>query len=306
MRVLALLRRTETPTRKLPIDGSGSVLLVIWVGALQIMLDTGKDADWFSSADHRACLVAAVGFIAWLIWELNERHPIVDLSLFVIEFPVRHAHALRRLCDVLRQRRPVAALAADAARLHRHLGRAAEAPAGAVALLLSPWVGRNVTRFDPRIFASVAFVVMGTGLYTRSLLNSQAAFSDFMLPMVLQGAAMAFFFVSVISIQLDGLPPQRMPAATSISNFLRITAAAFTTSITTTLWDDRASLHRQPPRRGVEHLRSEPAGGARRALHGLGLNDQQSLGVLTRGLVEQSYLLSTLDYFYATTGSRSP
>ena len=33
----------------------------------------------------------------------------------------------------------------------------------------------------------------------------------------------------------------------------------------------------------------------------LGLNDQQSLSLLTRGLIEQSYLLSSLDYFYAST-----
>src|SRR5438445_459332 len=40
------LKDRETPTRKLPIDVVGLSLLVVWVGALQVMLDTGKDADW--------------------------------------------------------------------------------------------------------------------------------------------------------------------------------------------------------------------------------------------------------------------
>jgi DHA2 family multidrug resistance protein len=296
------LRDKESPTEKMPVDWTGLVLLVVWVGALQIMLDTGRDADWFASARIVVlATIAAVGFVAFLIWQLTERHPIVDLSLFR-----GRNFTIGTLVTCIGYATFFGNVVLLPLWLQTQLGYTAtwagmlQAPAGAVALLLSPWVGRNVTRFDPRIFASVAFVVMGTGLYTRSLLNSQAAFSDFMLPMVLQGAAMAFFFVSVISIQLDGLPPQRMPAATSISNFLRITAAAFTTSITTTLWDDRASLHRSRLAEAssiYDPTLQEALGRA----HELGLNDQQSLGVLTRGLVEQSYMLSTLDYFYATT-----
>ena len=51
--------------------------------ALQVMLDQGKDLDWFSSTEIVILsAVAAIGFAAWLIWELTEKHPIVDLSLF--------------------------------------------------------------------------------------------------------------------------------------------------------------------------------------------------------------------------------
>src|SRR6476660_5909507 len=38
-----IYRTRETPTRRLPIDGVGLGLLVLWVGALQIMLDRGND-----------------------------------------------------------------------------------------------------------------------------------------------------------------------------------------------------------------------------------------------------------------------
>jgi DHA2 family multidrug resistance protein len=41
------LRSRETKTFKLPIDGVGLVLLVVGVGCLQIMLDKGKELDWF-------------------------------------------------------------------------------------------------------------------------------------------------------------------------------------------------------------------------------------------------------------------
>jgi DHA2 family multidrug resistance protein len=77
------LKARETPTRKLPIDTVGLALLVVWVGALQVMLDTGKDLDWFASTQIVIlALVTGIGFLAWLIWELTDKHPVVDLSLF--------------------------------------------------------------------------------------------------------------------------------------------------------------------------------------------------------------------------------
>ena len=77
------LKSRELKTRKVPVDTTGFVLLVIWVGALQIMLDTGKDAGWFSStAIIVEGLIAIIGFIVWVIWEVTAEHPIVDLSLF--------------------------------------------------------------------------------------------------------------------------------------------------------------------------------------------------------------------------------
>src|SRR5258708_3796414 len=76
------MRSRETPTRQVPIDRTGFFLLLVWVGAMQVMLDTGKYSDWFNSpAIVVELIIAIIGFIAWLIWELNEQHPIVDLSL---------------------------------------------------------------------------------------------------------------------------------------------------------------------------------------------------------------------------------
>jgi len=78
-----LLKRYESPLEKKPIDTVGLGLLIVWVGALQIMLDEGKNLDWFSSNFIVAlALVAAIGFVAFLIWELTEEHPIVDLRVF--------------------------------------------------------------------------------------------------------------------------------------------------------------------------------------------------------------------------------
>jgi DHA2 family multidrug resistance protein len=78
-----VMREREQPARKVPVDRIGLVLLVVWVGAMQLMLDKGKELDWFGSAEIVAlALVAAVGFVLFLVWELGDAHPVVDLRLF--------------------------------------------------------------------------------------------------------------------------------------------------------------------------------------------------------------------------------
>ena len=77
-----LKRYHEAPVVK-PVDKIGMLLLIVWVAALQIMLDEGKDQDWFSSTEIRVlAIVAVIGFLAFLIWELTEKNPIVDLRVF--------------------------------------------------------------------------------------------------------------------------------------------------------------------------------------------------------------------------------
>jgi DHA2 family multidrug resistance protein len=246
-------------------------------------------------------VVSVVGFVAFLVCQLTEKHPIIDLSLFL-----GRNFTVGTLITCVGYAVFFGSVVILPLWLQTQLGYTAswagivQAPSGLVALLFSPLAGRLVTRADARIGASMAFLIMAAGLYTRALLNSQASLGDFILPMLLQGAGIAFFFVSVVTITLDGITPQRMPAATSISNFLRITAAAFATSISTTMWDNRASLHQSRLAEASSafdpKLQQALAG-----LHDLGLTEQQSIAVLTRGVIQQAYTLSSIDYFYATT-----
>ena len=54
---------------------------------------------------------------------------------------------------------------------------------------------------------------------------------------------MAVFFIPLVTLSLSGLSPDQIPAASGLFNFARITAGSFGTSIATTFWDHRASLH---------------------------------------------------------------
>jgi DHA2 family multidrug resistance protein len=289
----------DTPTRRVPVDRVGLGLLVVWVGALQIFLDKGKDADWFASTAIVAlAIVALVGFVAFLIWELTERHPIVDLTLFRLKnfsigtfilccgYGLFFGNLVLYPLWLQTQLNYTATWAGLVA-----------APSGVVAVLLTPFVGRWLGRIDARWFATVAMAAFGVSYLMRAGLTTEASLGDLTAPLFVQGIAMATFFISTLVITLHGIKPERIGAASGMSNFLRITAGAFAASIVTTLWDRHAAFHQT---RLAEHssVLDGPMREALSHIDALGLSHPQALGLLARSLSIQAYAKSALDIFW--------
>jgi DHA2 family multidrug resistance protein len=296
-----LYRKRETPTVKLPIDGVGLGLLVIWVGALQVMLDRGKDLDWFQSGQIVTLAIAAViGLALFVVWELTDRHPVVDLRLFG-----RRNFWTSTLAMSLGYGTFFGNVVLLPLWLQQYMGYTATmagmvlAPVGVLAILLTPIVGKNMKRVDPRVFATASFGILAFVLLMRSHFNTSADFATLLVPTVIQGAALAVFFIPLITLGLSGLTPDRIPAASGLFNFARITAGSFGTSIATTLWDRRASLHHAQL---AERISSYDPSSAQ-ALAGMqagGMSTQQSYEAVNRIIDQQAYMLSANDIFYAS------
>jgi MFS transporter, DHA2 family, multidrug resistance protein len=297
----AIYHRRDTPTAKVPVDAVGLGLLMIWVGAMQVMLDKGKDLDWFNSgAIVTLVCVATVGFVVFLIWELTEKHPIVDLSLFrsrnftVSTIAMLFAYGLFFGNVVLL---PLW--------LQEYMGYTATlaglvlAPVGFLAIVLSPVVGHYSSRIDPRILVSISFAIFSLVLFMRADFNTNATIGTLMLPTIVQGAGMAAFFIPLVTISLSGLAPERIPAASGLFNFARITAGSFGTSITTTVWDRRATLHHAQL---IEHMTpGDPVTAqALGTLHSGGVGTDQSYFLLNRLVDAQAFMLSANDIFYVS------
>jgi DHA2 family multidrug resistance protein len=293
------LRDRETPTRKLPIDKVGIVLLVVWVGALQAMLDKGKDLDWFDSSFIVVlAVVAALAFAAWMIWELTEENPVVDLSLFrrrnfafgTIAFCLVYAVFMgNTLLLPLWLQTDVGYTATWAGFV--------SAPAGAVAVFASLFMARFLSKVDARITASVAFVFFAVSSFMRAGFVQSGSFWDFAAPALVQGISIGLFFVALITILLDGIPPQRIPAATGLSNFTRITGGSFAISFTTVLWDRREALHQSRLSdfsTAYNPAMTDMVG----RLHEHGMTGARPYAALAGQLVQQAYLLASNDLFW--------
>jgi MFS transporter, DHA2 family, multidrug resistance protein len=291
--------RRDTPTKQLPVDRVGIVLLVIWVGALQILLDKGRDADWFESPLVIAlALVAGIGLVAFLIWELTERYPIVDLTLFRMR-----NFTIGTTISCLGYAVFFANVVLYPLWLQTQLGYTATwaglvaAPSGVVAVLLMPFIGQMLGRFDARWFLTLALAAFGVSYLMRAGLTTDAAIGNLIAPMLVQGVAMSTFFVAVLQIMLHRVPPERIPAAAGVSNFLRITAGSFGASIVTTFWDRHAAFHQA---RLAEHSSAfDPTlGAALGHLQALGLSQPQAVGVVTRTMIGQASANAAFEFFW--------
>ena len=298
----SIYHKRDPGPRRVPLDYVGLGLLVLWVGSLQVMVDKGKELDWFNSGQIiTLAVLAVVGFLFFLAWELTEKNPIVDLRLFARRNFWLGTVSLSVAYGVFFGNVVLMPLW-----LQQYMGYTstwagiALAPVGALAIVLSPWVGKNVGKIDPRKLSTVAFIGFGIVLYMRSRFNVQADFGTILIPTILQGAAMAFFFIPLQAIVFSGLAPQQMPAAAGLSNFVRITAGAVGTSIFTTAWESRAVMHHAQL---TETLTStnNAATLTLNQLGAAGYSSEQALATVNRLLDQQAYTMAATDIFWLSS-----
>jgi len=244
---LLLLRKAETKTEKAPIDTVGLALLILWVGALQLMLDLGREHDWFgSSLIVTLAVIAAAGFSFFVAWELLERKPIVDLKVF------RHrGFTVSVTALVFAYGTFFASLVVIPQWLQGALGYTATwagyatAFNGVAAVMMAPVVAKLTTKVDERLLVSFGILWLGaTSLIRVFWWTSGADFWTLALPQLIQGAGMPFFFVPLTTLALGAVKEDEVASAAGVMNFLRTMSGAVGTAIATTMWYDGAQAKR--------------------------------------------------------------
>jgi len=240
-----VMRSRETPVTKRPIDFVGLALLIGWVGALQIMLDKGKELDWFGSPlIVGLAIVAAIGFVAFLIWELTAEDPIVNLRIF------RHrGFAVATTTLALAFGAFFASLILIPLWLQTSMGYTATwagyaSAGGVLAIVMSPIVAQLANKVDPRALTSFGIFWFAGITFWRSGFATNVDFWHIFAPAVALGFGVPFFFVPTTRIALGAVLPEEVASAAGLSNFMRTTAAAFAASLSTTYWDDSTTSAR--------------------------------------------------------------
>ncbi|HWQ08105.1 MAG TPA: DHA2 family efflux MFS transporter permease subunit [Holophaga sp.] len=231
-----LLKRYQVLGRRRRMDVVGLVLLAVWVAALQVVLDEGKNLDWFASSRIVAlALTALLGFAAFLIWELHEEHPIVDLRVF------RHrGFTVAVLALALVSGAFFAAGVLTPMWLQSFMGYTATeaglatAWTGLTSLMVAPIVAGS--RRDPRQIVSFGVAMVGVATLWRAVTTTDMGFWNVALPLAAFGVFLPFGFIPPTSLALASVEPHEMDSGAGLMNFLRTLAGAFATSLVTTGW----------------------------------------------------------------------
>ena len=241
-----MLAQFETKILKAKIDFVGLILLVIWVAALQLMLDEGKKLDWFASTEIWVLLITAIiGFCSFLIWELTQPDPIVDLRVF------RHrGYSASVLTISLAFGAFFGSVVLTPLWLQTYMGYTAEwsglttCALGMLAVVMAPVAGKLSTKFDPRYLVFCGVMWLGLWTFVRSFGTTDMTHWQVSLPMLIQGLGMPFFFVPLTGLALASVLEHETASAAGLMSFLRTLSGAFATSIVTTSWENDASMYK--------------------------------------------------------------
>jgi DHA2 family multidrug resistance protein len=289
------------------IDFIGVGLLSVGLGFLQVVLDKGQREDWFESHFIVWCsMVAAVGLVTALLWELNRKDPIVDfrllkdrnfflatLTMFLLGFVLYGSTAL--LPIFLQTLLGYTAL----------LSGLVLSPGGIIVVIMLPLVGKLLTRIEARWLVIFGVVIVAASLFHMAAFNLDIDFRTAMMARIYQSAGMAFLFVPINVMAFYFIPKEKFNNATGIINLARNIGGSFGIANVMTVLARRSQFHQNML---VSHLTpldlsyQGMLNGARQILFGAGSSSADALAQahgLTYGLLQRhSAMLAFVDTFW--------
>jgi len=285
-----MLKRYEEGLVRAPIDKVGLVLLIVFVGALQLMLDLGKEHDWFASTEICAlAVIAIIGFAAFLIWEFTERNPIVDLRVF------RHRGFAAGVVTLsLGFGSMFGANVLTPLWLQSYMGYTATwaglttAWSGVLAVMAAPLAGKLIPKLDPRRLVFAGLLWLALVMLWRTIATTDATYWQIARPLIVMGVGLPFFFVPLTALALGSVEERETASAAGLMNFLRTLSGAVATSVVTTVWEDHTN---------VKHAELagliDSAGDTARTLANSGMSLDGVREMLDRMTQSQSVMLAT-------------
>jgi DHA2 family multidrug resistance protein len=297
--VSRLLRNRESLRIKLPIDVVGLLLLVVGVGSLQYTLDNGNDLDWFGSPIIIvSSVVAVVSLTLLIVWELTDRHPIVDLHFFA-----RRNFLIGTLCVSFAYFAFMGANIIFPIWLQTTAGYTATwagiavAPVGLFALFISPILGRNIHRVNLRWALTCAFSLFVFTMNWSSHMNETATLFQLAGPRFWQGLGVSVFFLCLNQITLSAVAQDELASATGLSSFMRTISGSISTAVNIWLWNRRIEFHHAVL---SEHIRDSAQSwtGTQAHLKSLGIIGGGALQYADQTITQQAMTLSFNDLFH--------
>ena len=288
------------------IDYIGLGLLSVGLGFLQVMFDKGQNEGWFESSMIRGCaLLAVIGLVGVVFWELRRRHPVVDLRLlknrnFALSTITMFAMGMMMYGSTVLLPIMLQTLMGYTAMLSGMV----ISPGGMMVIVFMPLVGFLSSRVEARWLVVVGVAVSSMGLFVMSGFNLDIDFKTAMIARVIQSAGMAFLFVPINTLAFAFVAKEKVNNATGLINLARNVGGSVGISMVTALIARRAQFHHNVL---VSHLTPyDPAyqqmiQNTSHALMGAGANPNLAFvkahGLLSGMLYRQSHMLAFVDVF---------
>ena len=226
--VASLLHGRPLELRRERFDFVGFLLLAVIFGGIQTILNEGNDFDWFDNPLLQGVLLLVIAAVpVWIVWELGERRPAVDLRLF------RHRNfVIGLLCLALGFLSVQGLIALFVVQLQVLMGYSSTlagmvfVPMVLFGVPLIAIMHEVAKRVDVRLLASLNAAGFAATFYWIGLFDDPHSYDQIFWPMVVEGLFLGWFFTPLTVLTLHGLSGEQMLRAAETANVFRIAAGA--------------------------------------------------------------------------------
>ncbi len=291
---------------KADIDFVGFGLLAVWLATLQVVLDKGQEADWFS-ADW-ICWFTAIStaaFLGFVAWEFSVEHPLVDLRVFKNRNFTVGLILMTSLAAILYGTTAQLPLFLQTMMGYPALQAGyAMSPRGIAAFATTFLVGRIVGKVRLRWMLIFGFTLLAVSSFMLSNINLQVNPASVIWPSVVNGIAISFIFVPLTTATMSQLGQQQIGNASGLYNLMRNLGGSIGIAFVTTMLARGAQVHQALM---VGHLAPDNPAFVQRlagAKQMLGQHTdpvtatRQAYNALYSLLDQQAHLLAFVDNFY--------
>ena len=223
--------------RREGVDYWGLGLLVVSIGALQILLDKGQEDDWLSSHFIVGSIVVAVVGMGLFFWrEMRVEHPIIDLRLFkqrnvsMTMFVMFMVGASLYSTTMLVPQYLQEIMGYSA----RQSGMAVST-GGLVLIVMFPVAGLLAPKFDPRWLVAVGFIITTAGLWRMTELDLSISFGMAVSWRAYIALGLPFLFIPISTLCYAGIPQEKYNDVSGLSALMRNLGGSVGISFVTTL-----------------------------------------------------------------------
>ena len=292
--VFTLLRGRDNQPVKKPIDAIGLLLLALGVGGLQIMLDKGNELDWFAS--NFICIItvlAVIALISFVIWELGEEHPVVDLRLFKIP-----NFLISCICLFIGSFAFYIFVVISPLWMQTQLGYTpyiagmVMASTGLFAMIAGPIFGSQLPKLGARRVATFGYICFAIAAIWSGMMTTDVDFHHLQATRWIMGFGIAGFFIPLTAISLSRLNESQIAAGAGLTNFLRNFGGSIGTALGVTIWQNDAIRNHAILTESIQ-LNNMAFQETSSYLSQLGLDELAQLQLVDLLVNAQAYVLST-------------
>jgi DHA2 family multidrug resistance protein len=230
---------------KASIDYIGFGLLAVWLATMQIVLDKGQEADWFGADWVRwFTLVSILSFLAFVWWEFQSDHPLVNLRVFKNRNFTVGLILMTSLAAILYGTTAQLPLFLQTLMGYPALQAGyAMSPRGVAAFFTTFLVGRLVGKIRMRTMLFFGFSMLAYSSWLLSRINLQVGMGSVIWPSVFNGIAISFIFVPLTTATMSQLGQQQIGNASGLYNLMRNLGGSIGIAFVTTMLARGAQVH---------------------------------------------------------------